>query len=77
MTIKIISQTTSERKAETQKLFEECKPLLDKGYSLHKAAWQIRGTQPTNTKNGWYRELIDYAISQGYDYYSKRWSRAK
>ena len=75
MTIKVISQTTAERKAETARLYEACLPYLDQGYSIHKAAWKVTGTQPTNSKNGWYRELIDYAISQGYDYYGNKWKR--
>ncbi len=76
MTIKVISQTTAERREETARLYEKCKPYLDQGYSIHKAAWTVTGTQPTNSKNGWYRELIDYAISQGYDYYGNKWKRA-
>ncbi|MBR2557450.1 MAG: hypothetical protein IKE95_03625 [Methanobrevibacter sp.] len=75
MTITVISQTTAERREETARLYARCKPYLDQGYSIHKAAWTVTGTQPTNSKNGWYRELIDYAISQGYDYYGNKWKR--
>lgn len=75
MSIKVISQSTSERKQETIDLYNKCKPLLEQGYSLYRAAYQIRGTKPTNTKNGWYKDLIDYAILQGHDYYGKRWNR--
>ena len=73
--ITVIQQSTSERREEIVALFEACKPLLERGYSLHKAAWRVKGTQPTNTKCGWYRDLIDYAMSQGYDYHGRRWQR--
>ena len=75
--IKVISQTTSEREAETIELYNDCLPYLEQGYSLHKAAWEVTGTQPTNTRSGWYKALIDYAISQGYDYYGNRWKKIK
>lgn len=75
MTIKVIEQNTAERREEVIRLYNECKPLLDQGYSLHRAVWEIRGTKPSNTKNGWYRELIDYAMSQGYDYHGNKWRR--
>ena len=75
MTIKVISQTTEERRQETRELFEKCKPLLDQGYSLNKAAWEVRGTKPHNPRGGWFRELIDYAETQGYDYHANKWQR--
>ena len=75
MTITVISQTTAERKAETRETYNKCRPYLDQGYSLFKAAWKVTGIQPTNTKNGWYKDLIDYAISQGYDYHGNKWKR--
>ena len=75
MTITVITQTTAEREEETRKTYQQCKPYLDKGYSLFKAAYKVTGTQPTNSKNGWYKELIDYAISQGYDYHGNKWKR--
>jgi hypothetical protein len=77
MTITVISQTTAERREETAALYQKCLPYIEKGYSIHKAAWKVKGTQPTNSKNGWYRELIDYAISQGYDYYGNKWKHMK
>ena len=73
--ITVVEQTTSERKAETAALFEKCKPYLQKGMGLHKAAWKAKGVQPTNARNGWYRELIEYAMTQGYNHYEHRWER--
>lgn len=75
--IKVIEENTTERRNRIRKLYEDCKPYLDQGYSLHKAVWLVTGTQPNNTKNGYYRELIEYSQSQGYDYYGNRWNRVK
>ena len=75
MTIKVIEQSTEQRKQETVNLYEKCLPYLEQGCSLHKAAWLVTGRKPNNTKNGWYRELIDYSISQGHDYHGKKWNR--
>ena len=49
MTITVISQTTAERREETAALYQKCLPYLDQGYSIHKAAWKVTGTQPTNS----------------------------
>lgn len=73
--IKVISQSTSEREAETAALFQQCKPYLDQGMGLYTAVKHATGRNPTNTKSGWYRALIDYTISQGYDYNGLKWSR--
>ena len=75
--INVISQSTAERRAETVALFKACKPYLDKGMSLGKSVRQVSDKNITNVKNGWYRDLINYAISQGYDYNKRKWSRGK
>ena len=75
MTIRIIEQNTNERRNETRELFKNIQPYLDKGYSLHRAVLTVTGRKPTNTKNGWYRDLIDYSINKGYDYYGSKWNR--
>lgn len=73
MTIKVIQQTTAERKQETIQLYNKCKPYLDKGYSLNKAVQQVTDRIPTNSKNGWYRDLINYAVQQGFDHNGTKW----
>ena len=73
--INVITKTTEERRAETVELFEACKPYLDRGMSLRKAVYESSGRRVSNVKNGWFRELIDYAKTQGYEY--KRWSRGR
>ena len=75
--ITVIAQSTSERKAETKALYEKCLPYLNKGYSLYTAVQQVDTRQPNNTRNGWYRDLIDYAESQGYDYWGNRYKRGQ
>lgn len=63
MTIKVITQTTAERKAETARLYEACRPYLEQGYSIFKAAWKVTGKTP-NCRKGWYRDLREYAKTQ-------------
>ena len=65
--IKVISQTTAERKEEIQQLWGDCEKLLEQGYSLNKAVREIKGVNHNSfTRTAWYRELLHYAKSQGY-----------
>jgi len=67
MSIKVISQTTAERNAETKKLFEECKPYLDDGLSLNQAVQKAKGIEHhAVSRRAWFRELREYAEEQGY-----------
>lgn len=75
--INIIQTTTAERKQETITLFEKIRPLLDKGYSFNKALNETTDLSATNPKKGWFKDLIDYAKTQGYDYYEYKWKRGK
>ena len=75
--IRVIQQSTEERKAETIQLFEKIKPLLDKGYSFNKALSEVTDLSVTNYRNGWFKDLIDYAKTQGYDYHEYKWKRGK
>ena len=77
MPIKVIEQTTAERKQETVDIFQKVKPYLDRGYSLRQAVLKVSDRNITNVKNGWYRDLIDYCESQGYEYHKIKWSRGK
>lgn len=67
--IKVISQTTEERKDETIKLFNKVKPLLDKGYSYSLAVRTLKGIENIHVSNySWFKELVKYGGSQGYEY---------
>ena len=70
--ITVIEQSTDERKQETQELFEQIRPLLDKGYSYMTACVMV-GRCKDNLKNnyytnGWFHDLKEFGKSQGYPY---------
>ena len=70
--IKVIEQSTAERKEETRRLFESIKPLLDHGYGYKQALEKI-GRIPVDsrvgyTTHGWFKELKEYGETQGYLY---------
>ena len=69
--IRVIAQTTDERKKETIKLFEEIKPHLDEGYPYRASLIRVGKITPKtsiNVRNGWGRDLIEYGEEQGYRY---------
>ena len=74
--IKIIQQSTAERKQETWELFEKIRPLLDQGYSFNKALTEVTDLSVTNYRSGWFKDLIEYAKTQGYDYHEYKWKRS-
>lgn len=76
MNITVIQQTTAERNKETRELFERIKPLIDDGYSFRQALIKL-GYRVSNTRNGWYKDLVDYAQTQGYDHNEYKWKRKK
>ena len=67
--ITVVEQTTAERKAELLELFDKCKPLLIRGYSLRMAVQKAKDIKHVNTKLAWYRDLKEIAIEQGYGDY--------
>lgn len=64
--IKVISQSTAERRQETIDLFNQCKPHLDNGDHLAKAVKKVTGTKANVYGQAWFKELRAYAESQGY-----------
>lgn len=69
--ITIVEQSTSDRKQETQELFNKVKPFLDEGYCYRESLIQVgRITRNShlNARRGWFRSLIDYGAVFGYDY---------
>ena len=75
--IRVITQTTQERLEETIQLINQKRPLLDKGYSFNKALTEVTDLSVTNYRNGWFKDLIEYAKTQGYDYHEYKWKRGK
>ncbi|WP_405286592.1 hypothetical protein [Methanobrevibacter sp.] len=74
MGIKVIEQNTNERNQQTIQLFQKIKPYLDEGHSFTRAL-TICGYKVYNYKSGWFKHLIDYAKTQGYDYNEMRGRR--
>jgi hypothetical protein len=72
MVIKVIEQSTSERKRETRELFESIRPLLDKGYSYMTACVMVGRCKDSLKNNyysnGWFRDLKEYGKKNGYHY---------
>lgn len=74
MGITVIEQNTDDRNQETINLFNEIRPYLDDGYSFTGALKKC-GYTVYNYKSGWFKHLIDYAGTQGYDYNTMRGRR--
>ena len=72
--IKVIEQDTEARLKETHELFMEIKPLLDEGYGFTRAL-KIKGHPVYNYQGGWFKHLIEYARTQGYEYNKMRGRR--
>lgn len=68
--IRVIEQTTEERKQETRELFNKIRPLLDNGIMYNKAVKQVKNLPPdySCTQLAWFRDLIAYGETQGYAY---------
>lgn len=68
--ITVIEQNTAERDEETRMLFEQIRPLLDKGYSYNSALQKIGRitTQKSYHSTGWFKELKKYGETKGYPY---------
>ena len=76
--ITIVEQTTNERKQETLDLFEQIKPYLDEGYNYRRAliiVGRITENSRISTRRGWFRDLIKYGASQGYNYHDYKFNR--
>jgi hypothetical protein len=66
--IKITERTTQEIEQETIDLYDACRPLLEKGFTLYQAIRTVKRI-PGSTNFGsqaWYKRFRDYALSQGY-----------
>ena len=76
--IKVICQSTDERRKEAMELFDKIKPLLDEGHIYSSAVKMVtdkKNTRLNRYQDAWYRDLIEYGESKGYlydDYSGKR-----
>ena len=70
MCIKVISESTEERKKKVKENFERIRPLLDDGYIYSKAIREVFDIPigRLNRNKASYRELIEYGESIGYLY---------
>ena len=70
MSIKVITQSTSERLQETKELFEKIKPFLDDGEIYTNACMKVKNLKrrPRIREGGWFRDVIEYGETQGYKY---------
>ena len=65
--IKVIEKNTSQREQETIDKYRQVKPYLDQGLPITKAVKKAFNLQYNSFCNRtWYKELRDYAVSQGY-----------
>ncbi len=65
--IKIIERTDSDLEQETLERYELIKPYLEDGLPITKAVQKALNLKHLGFQNRtWYKNLRDYAISQGY-----------
>ena len=78
--ITVVCQSTSERQAETEQLFESIRPYLEDGYTYRdavKAVGRIPENTNPNIRCSWFHHLIKYGESQGYKHTYKKLGRRK
>ncbi len=68
MMIGVIERTSDDLDKETKELFQQCKPLLDKGTGFYSAIRQVKGLNKSSNfgNSSWYKRFRAYAESQGY-----------
>ena len=79
MSIKVICQSTKERKQEIIDLFNKAKPYLDDGFSYRLAIMKVLGKEPSNSFGGtrWYKDFVEYADAHGYPKSEYRYKRTR
>ena len=79
MSIKVISQSTKERKQEIIDLFNKAKPYLDDGCSYRLAIMKVLGKEPNSSFShfSWYKEFMEYADAHGYPKSEYRYKRTR
>lgn len=64
--MRVISQSTSERKQEIQDIFNQMKPHLIEGKSYSQALSIVKGNKTSYSHTMWYQDLLKYGESQGF-----------
>lgn len=79
MSIKVICQSTKERKQEIIDLFNKAKPYLDDGCSYRSALIKALGKEPNSSFShfSWYKEFMKYAGAHGYPKSEYRYKRTR
>ena len=79
MSIKVICQSTKERKQEIIDLFNKAKPYLDDGFSYRSAIIKALGLNSNNSHGNakWYRDFVEYADAHGYPKTEYRYKRTR
>ena len=78
--ITVVCQSTSERQAETEQLFESIRPYLEDGYTYRdavKAVGRIPENTNPNIRCSWFHHLVKYGESMGYPHTYKKLGRRK
>ena len=79
MSIKVICQSTKERKQEIIDLFNKAKPYLDDGFSYRLALIKVLGKESNSSFShfSWYKEVMEYADAHGYPKSEYRYKRTR
>ncbi len=64
--IRVVEQTTEERRRESLALYEQCKPFLKEGLSLRQAVTKVTGKTGGFSNRAWYLELVELAKADNY-----------
>lgn len=67
--MRVIERTQADIDKETEDLYQQCKPYLDEGYTLHNAVKKVKGIKESSNVNNqaWYKRYRDYALEHGYE----------
>lgn len=69
--IRVICESTSERKKKAKKNFEKIKPYLDDGMIYTRACYEAGITKRLHEgwrRYAWFKDIVEYGETQGYDF---------
>ena len=56
----IIERSQADINRETEELYEQIKPYLDKGYGVYKSVKIVKNKNSVNTNLAWYKRIVEY-----------------